>query len=156
MIWHASQLPVTARPLSHVATVVRQGRISLRHLFVLLASAHSRKVFAVHLDHMARADLLWWLYFLQSWNGSMFFTVTTDASVHVYSNASGSFGCGAFVCYSLWFQICWPSSWASVNIAVKELVLVVVAAALWGHHWRGAKVCFHSDNLAVVAILHTR
>ena len=57
------------------------------------------------------------------------------------------------MCNSLWFQLSWPSSWALINIAVKELVPVVVAAALCGHHWRGAKVCFHSDNLAVVAIL---
>ena len=35
----------------------------------------------------------------------------------------------------------------------KELVLLVVAAYLWGKHWPGEHVCFHSDNMAVIAII---
>ena len=44
-------------------------------------------------------------------------------------------------------------SWDMVDIVVKELVPVVVAAALWGSHWYRSHVCFHIDNEAVVAIL---
>lgn len=71
------------------------------------------------------------------------------------SDASGSFGCGAFVNNLGWFQLQWPDSWQSTNIAAKELVPVVIAAALWGHRWSGAGVCFRSDNMAVVSILST-
>ena len=142
--------------LSHAATVIRQGRVFLRHLFTLLAAARSRHLFAVHLDGTARADLLWWDYFLQSWNGTMFFPASPKASVHVYSDASGSFGCGAVMLHLHWFQVGWPSSWANIDIAVKELAPIVIAAAIWGPLWKGARVCFHSDNTAVVAILQKR
>ena len=36
---------------------------------------------------------------------------------------------------------------------VKELVPIVMAAALWGSRWRRSYVCLHSDNMAVVAML---
>ena len=45
--------------LSHAATVIRQGRIFLRHLFTVLKAARSAGHF-VHLDTTSRADLLWW------------------------------------------------------------------------------------------------
>ena len=31
-----------------------------------------------------------------------------------------------------------------------ELIPVVIAASIWGSHWQGQLVCFHSDNVAVV------
>ena len=43
-----------------------------------------------------------------------------------------------------------------VDISTKELVPVVVAAAIWGRHWSGQHVCFHTDNMAVVAIITSR
>ena len=36
---------------------------------------------------------------------------------------------------SHWFSLCWPPSWADVDISVTELVPIVVAAALWGRAW---------------------
>ena len=39
------------------------------------------------------------------------------------------------------------------GIAAKELVPVVIAAVLWGPHWAGRHVWFHSDNEAVVTII---
>ena len=44
-------------------------------------------------------------------------------------------------------------AWSSVNITTKELVPVVISAALWGRSWYRTRVCFHVDNLRVVAIL---
>ena len=72
------------------------------------------------------------------------------------SDASGSFGCGAFSSAYGWFQLKWPECWNSIGIAAKELVPVVIAAALWGHRWRRTSVCFVSDNMAVVNILRSR
>ena len=45
--------------------------------------------------------------------------------------------------------------WEEIDISVKQLVPVVVAAAPWGGLWRGKHICFHSDNMAVVSILST-
>lgn len=52
----------------------------------------------------------------------------------IYSDASGSWGCGARIG---WFQVPWPADWQSV---VKELV-------------PSGAFCFHSDNMAVVTPL---
>jgi hypothetical protein len=74
----------------------------------------------------------------------------TEPSYHVYSDVAGSFGCGVFVQRLGWFQIQWPGDWRELDIAAKELVPVVVAAALWGPAWSGMHIQFHSDNMAVV------
>ena len=60
-----------------------------------------------------------------------------------------SWGCGARE-GSSWFRISWPVAWAHTHIAPKELVPIVVAIALWGHKWRGNKICCYCDNAAVV------
>lgn len=140
--------------LSHAATVVRPGRTFLRELFNLLhrlKAPHHR----VRLTVGARADVAWWKCFLQHWNGSSFFPLPSPAA-HVFSDASGSFGCGALSADIGWFQAEWPEDWQGVNIAAKELVPVVVAAAIWGDQWAGKHVCFHSDNMSVVAVLNSR
>ena len=74
-------------------------------------------------------------------------------AVHVYTDASGSFGAGGVWAPHLCFQLRWPPTWTTVDIVVKELVPVVVAAALWGRHWYHSHTCFHVDNEAVVSIL---
>ena len=140
--------------LSHAASVVRPGRTFLRQLFSLLHLARAPEHY-VRLNAAARADITWWHCFLHGWNGTSFFPLP-NPSYHVYSDASGTFGCGAFVERRGWFQIRWPEDWREINIAAKELVPVVAAAALWGPGWSGMHIRFHSDNAAVVAILNTR
>ena len=74
----------------------------------------------------------------------------------VTSDASGSWGCSAFTHDSLdWFQLRWPSEWQHANLTTKELLPVIITAALWGKHWCGKQVQFVSDNQAVVATLST-
>lgn len=75
-----------------------------------------------------------------------------DPAFHVFTDASGSYGCGDYSS-PYWFSLQWPSSWADSAISIKELVPVVVAAALWGRRWQGRHVRFHCDNTAVVAML---
>ena len=140
--------------LSHAATVTRHGRTFLRQLFTLLSHARKSHHF-IHLTSGARADLLWWKVFLQDWNG-LSFSPQIIPSIYVISDASGSFGCGAFSLDHGWFQLRWPESWNAVNIAAKELVPVVLAASLWGPGWHRQCVCFQSDNMAVVQILRSR
>ena len=73
--------------------------------------------------------------------------------VHVFSDASGFFGCGAVVPNGAWFNQEWPSCWSEKDITAKELIPIVLAAALWGPHWLGKQVLFHTDNLAVVQVV---
>ena len=66
-------------------------------------------------------------------------------------DASGSWGCGA-VHRSEWFQLKWAGLGSSGerNFTVKELLPIVVAAALWGAEWSGMTVQAKCDNAAVV------
>ena len=141
--------------LSHAATIIRPGRIFLRSLFALL-SRLSRPFHYTRVSLAARMDITWWHYLLLYWNGRSFFPPAVP-TFHVYSDASGSFGCGAYSPeWSLWFQLSWPQSWSSVSIAAKELVPIVVAASIWGSYWSGSHVRFHCDNEAVVTIIQNR
>lgn len=72
------------------------------------------------------------------------------------SDASGTWGCGAFTGDHLpiWFHLPWPpSGWEGKNIAVKEMIPMVISAGIWGKQWRGRTVEFRSDNMAVVHAL---
>ena len=141
--------------LSHAATVIRPGRIFLYNLFSLLSRLSAPNHYTrLNLD--TRADIAWWQCLLQHWNGCSFFPPAAP-SCQVSSDASGSFRCGAYSAdLGLWFQLSWPQSWSSNSIAAKELVPIVISAALWGPHWSGKHVRFHCDNEAVVTVIENR
>ena len=138
--------------LSHAATVIPQGRVFLRQLFALLSLDRAPHHF-IRLNAGAKANLMWWQTFLQDWNGTSFFPAMTT-SAEVFSDASGTFGCGAFAFSHGWFQLRWPEDWHAVHITAKELVPIVIAAAVWGPQWTQKCVCFRSDNMAVVDLLN--
>ena len=139
--------------LAHAAVVIRPGRLYLRQLFALLSSAPEPH-HHIRLNLPVRADLVWWDFFLGHWNGVALFP-PGEPSVHVHSDASGSFGCGAFDSDWAWFNTRWPQTWLEVDIAAKELVPLVIAAAMWGARWRGHHVLFHVDNMAVVTTVQS-
>ena len=103
--------------LSHAASIVRPGRTFLRQLFSLLHRVNVPHHY-VHLNAGARADLAWWKCFLQTWNGSSFFPLH-DPSFHIYSDASGGFGYGAFVEGLGWFRGQWPEDWMNIDISQR-------------------------------------
>ena len=137
--------------LNHAASVVRPGRTFLRSLI-------DASTTVVHLDHyvtlhaQARADIAWWHTFVQAWNGTSMIPAA-EPSQFVYSDASGTCGCGARW-GDAWFQIPWRENWSRIHIAAKELVPIVVAVAIWGPHWKGRRVCCYCDNIAVVFALN--
>lgn len=119
--------------LAHAATVIPQGCVFLRQLFSLLSLNRALYQY-LHLNAGCKADLIWWKTFLHAWKGKSFFTVTM-VSIKVVSDASGTFGCGAFSLPHGWFQLQWPTDWQSAHLAAKELVPVVIAAVVWGENW---------------------
>ena len=78
-----------------------------------------------------------------------------EPSIVLTSDASGSWGCGAY-----WGSQCFQLPWSvtachiDINIATKELIPIVIAAALWGKMWSGQVVCSRCDNEAVVAVIN--
>ena len=94
--------------LNHAATVVRPGRTFLRSLIdastkVTCLDHH------VSLPACARADLAWWHTYLQSWNGTSLLSAAVPTHF-IYSDASGSWGCGARE-GSSWFRLAWPAAY---------------------------------------------
>ena len=67
----------------------------------------------------------------------------------VYSDTSGTWGCGAHS-QSKWFQVRWTPRLAPLSTAVKELIPVVISAATLGCNWGGQAVEFVVDNSAIV------
>ena len=137
--------------LSHAAFVVMPGRTFLRRIIDNMSIAQQAH-HHVRLTTDCRSDLQWWAAFLPLWNGRSILP-PAEPSHTLTSDASGAWGCGAVSEQGHYFQLKWPESWASVNIAVKEMVPVVIAVAIWGSQWSTHTVLVRSDNMAVVYAL---
>ena len=150
------QLQCLIGHLAHAAKVVRPGRTFMREIIRTMSTPRSGHHW-VRLNTQFRADLAWWATFLTSWNGVSLFPGLPLGEA-VTADASGSWGCGAFRSSrpQHWFQFEWPQHWEGVNIAVKEMVPFVIAAAMWGRTWHGQRTHFRSDNMAVVSALTRR
>ena len=105
--------------LSHAATVAIPGRTFLRRLIDVAKIAHRPHHF-VRLSEVVQSDSQWQSCFLVRWNGHSL-TPSEEPSVVISTDASGSWGCGALLSNSQWFQLQWPTSWEAVHIAAKEL-----------------------------------
>ena len=147
-----------AGKLQHAATVVRPGRTFLRRIYNILATT-KKPHHHIPIRSGLKSDLAWWHTFLESWNGTSMLLPSKKASpdTRVVSDASGSWGCGAYW-GDKWFQLQWEPSMAvgNLSIALKELVPIIMAATAWGRYWRGLVVQCCSDNKATVAVLNTR
>ena len=62
------------------------------------------------------------------------------------SDASGSWGCGAYSSKGEWFALKWPDSWVKIHITVKELLPIVMGIAIWGWQWSGKPWGYHFSN----------
>ena len=85
-------------------------------MFELLKEAKQHQPF-VCLNAAFRSDLAWWHCFLKDWNGvPMLIDVSYVPDQHLYSDASGALGCGAWAgCH--WLQYLWPENYSSQSIA---------------------------------------
>ena len=94
----------------------------------------------------------WWQAFLQIWNHRG--TVGRFSTPHliICSDASRSWGCGA-IWGDCWLQWQWCCPWVTQQIAVKELVPIVLTIVVWGKHWKYQSVLVKCDNMAVVQVL---
>ena len=142
--------------LQHACCVVRPGRSFLRRMIELSKIAkepHHR----LRLNKGFKSDLRWWACFLSEWNGVNMMTgvIRSECQATVTSDASGSWGCGAFTSSGEWFQLELLESWNGVHITVKELLPIVLGAAIWGREWAGKTVRCRCDNAAAVAIINS-
>lgn len=141
--------------LQHASSVVSPGRTFLRRM-IQTSTIGKKPYHHIRLGRDFRSDLTWWGLFLEAWNGvSLLRAVKRDSpDIVITSDASGSWGCGAFW-QQKWFQCSWHKSWETVDILAKELLPIVIAAAIWGKGWRGRTVLCRCDNAAVVALINS-
>jgi len=112
----------------------------------------------VHLKADFHSDLEWWTVFLDYWNGRSLMEIHTTefrADATVFTDASGSWGCGA-IWQNRWLQCSWNKVWSTESIATKELLPIVLAVAVWGSHWESKRLLVRSDNMAVVQIINAQ
>lgn len=142
--------------LQHACCVVKSGRTFLRRM-ISLSTVVEKLHHRIRLNKGFKSDLQWWSCFLPAWNGASILSsvVRSSFGAVLTSDASGSWGCGAFTDLGEWFQIEWPESWAGVHITVKELLPIVVGVAVWGSRWAGKTVQCLCDNAAVVSIINS-
>ena len=152
-------LEVLAGKLQQASRVIHPGRCFLHHFYAAMAVARQKSAL-MRVNKAIRADVWWWHTFMQDWNevSLMWSFGKQEIDEEIWSDASGAWGCRAH----------WGPRWLSVPwaiplrvalqkyaiedlVAVRELVLIVLAASLWGGAWRGR---FHSDNMAVVGAVN--
>ncbi len=127
--------------LAHAAQVVQPGKTFMRRLFELQKGC--RKLYhMVRLSQSIRSDLQWWALFMEDWNGIRIIKAGggSVSQIHVWTNASGNYGCGAVVQQTGdWLQHRCPEVYQEgqlvlreESITLKELLPVVLACAVWG------------------------
>ena len=138
--------------LGHACKVVKPGRIFLSQM-IKLSTVAKQLDHHIRLNQAFQADLAWWSAYVSQWNGVSLLWDEEAPSAVLTSDASGSWGCGAFW-QTHWFQLQWPESLPHLHITVKELIPIVISAAVWGRQWTAAHVRVRFDNAAVVHILN--
>ena len=140
--------------LNFACRAVVPGRAFLRRLIDLTKGAH-RRHHHVRLTREARRDLSAWREFLENFNGRVMCLPTlwtSSDTLKLFSDASG-FACAAIFGRD-WLQVEFPSSWQSTNIAIKELLPIVLAVRLWAERLKNKRILFFTDNEAIVFVIN--
>ena len=140
--------------LNFTCRVIVPGRAFLRRLFDLTKGVSNKK-HLIKLNCAARLDLLSWSVFLESFNGRALCLPNqwiSSNTIKLYSDASGA--AFAAVLGSEWLQGSFPAHWKDTNIAIKELLPIVLAIRLWGTRWANLRILFFCDNEAIVAVIN--
>lgn len=126
--------------LQHAAKVVRPGRSFIRRM-IDLSTVRSHMNATLRLNREFRSDLEWWYQLATVWNGVSILSPIRSLAPDglVTSDASGSWGCGAFH-EQHWFQLQWDQFSAPWHITSKELLPILIASAIWGKDWAGKTI----------------
>ena len=147
--------------LAHAARVVKPGKTFMRRLFEVLGGARLSH-HHIRINSSLRSDILWWDTFLATWNGSSIIPKRMDTrpAIHIWTDASGTFGCGARS--GRWLQLKWPEdhilgevALKEESITLKELIPIILACAVWGNDLAGRCVTTHCDNQGTVALVNS-
>ncbi|XP_077790847.1 uncharacterized protein LOC144328967 [Podarcis muralis] len=143
--------------LNFACRVVAPGRPFCSRLARLtsgLKAPHHR----VRLSSQVKVDLSIWLEFLEEFNGVSLWqdTLNLQNDFQVQSDAAGSLGFGLYW-KGRWCAERWPKTWQGGEITrdltFLEFFPIAVAVHLWVEEFRNRRVCFWTNNQAVVSVL---
>ena len=94
--------------LQHATKIVRNRRTFVSYMHATAAKLRQMHYF-MRLNREFHSDLAWWHVFMQSWNGLSLLSCTPTMSqdLTIYTDACGSWGCGACLGRK-WLQWQWP------------------------------------------------
>ena len=146
--------------LNFACKVIRPGRYFLRriidHTARMLKHLKDPHSFARWIiPPVVKEDIIWWLTFVDKWNGiSLLYDdawTSSNADIIRLTTDACQTGYGA-MWRDQWFagqwnvdQLAMAQRKKRVSMPYLELHALVQAAATWGHHWRGKKICFMTD-----------
>ena len=145
-----SELESLLGKLLHVSEVLRMARPFLKRIRRDMLR-YPRGASSVKLNRKSWKDWEWWQEVLTHWVGTSLFTSRDwrcSADLKLQTDASGTWGCGA-VWESHWMTVPWKWSERTkqvVNIAVLELIPIVLAAEAWGSNWSRLRIEFQTDT----------
>ena len=134
--------------LLYITKCIKPVRFFLNHMLSLLRqNANHRKIL---LTQAFFTDLNWFLTFLDTYNGTTYYTVTEqDAQVHLDASLTGLAGIYGSLVYALPI----PRGSCDYSIFHLEILNILVACKIWASHWENKKIQIFCDNLAVVEVL---
>ena len=102
------------------------------------------------IDNDFQRDLNWFNTFLPVFNGVSFFQYISSKTVQLDACPSGL---GAIYDLQV-YAMALPASSLDRNIALIEMINILVALIIWHSSWAGRKVLIKCDNQSVVSVLN--
>ncbi|CAC5421287.1 unnamed protein product [Mytilus coruscus] len=100
------------------------------------------------------ADLLWWISFMQFFNGTVKF-VDTKKVTSLQTDASVLGGAGYY--NGDFYYVNWAIDFPAVkneHINIKEAAAVILSVLRWGHLWTNKSVIVLTDNMTTKCVLN--
>ena len=136
--------------LMWVSKAVKNSRAFVNRIIAELKKLKSQKDKTL-LSPEIRKDLVWWLKFMETFNGVELLISSSKVSFHVAGDACpmglGSWNSEKAEYFSQMFPLKLQDP--LIPIHMKEFLCVILAVKLWGSQWRGKKVIIYCDNDAV-------
>ena len=146
------QLQRLAGLLNWACQCVRGGKFFMRRILDTIRPL-KQQYHKARLSGEFYKDVKWWLGYLGTFNGQIYYEEGPVHHVHVdaCNVASGMFWAGDWN-YAV-FQHDLPLA-SKLHINYKEVCAAVQSVERWAEHWRDSQVVFHTDNMTAKAVLN--
>ena len=139
--------------LQFLAKCIKAGRIFLSRLIQWIRGMHRGFTYPIPLE--ARKDIAWWTRCAHQYNGVSLIWLHKNPEVDsIIATDASLIGYGGTY-KNQYFRGRFPVETRNKNIALLELLAVMVALKIWGQQLKGCYFWIHVDNQAVATVLNT-